>query len=72
MHGYDITAWTGFFTALTGAGAALAGLLFVAVSINLEHILKGTSMLPARAAETPAMLIFVVVTSALALVPQDG
>lgn len=71
MHGYDLAAWAGYFTAVTSAAAALAGLLFVAVSINLQSILKGTSMLPARAAETLAMLLFVVVSCALALVPQD-
>jgi hypothetical protein len=71
MHGYDPAAWTAFFTAITGAAAALAGLLFVAVSINLDNILKSTTFLPARAAETLAILVFVVISSALALVPQD-
>jgi hypothetical protein len=71
MHGYDPAAWAAFFTAITGAAAALAGLLFVAVSINLDNIVKGTAMLPARAAETLAMLLFVVISSALALVPQN-
>lgn len=54
LNGYDPAAWTTFFTAITGAAAALAGLLFVAVSINLDNILKGQAMLPARAAETLA------------------
>jgi hypothetical protein len=84
VHGYDPAAWTGFFTSVTAATAALTGLLFVAVSINLENILggttkdttaetaaKGTTMLPARAAETLATLLFVVIISALTLVPQD-
>jgi hypothetical protein len=75
MNGYDAAAWTGFFTAITGAAAALTGLLFVAVSINLENIIKpppqGTTMLPARAAETLAILLFVLVSAALALVPQS-
>jgi hypothetical protein len=70
MHGNDPATWTAFFTAVTGAAAALVGLLFVAVSINLENILKN-AMLPARAAETLAVLLFVVISSALALVPQD-
>jgi hypothetical protein len=76
VHGYDLSAFAGFFTAVTAAAAALTGLLFVAVSINLDHILgdstaNGTGMLPARAAETLAMLLFVVIISALALLPQD-
>jgi modulator of FtsH protease len=71
MHGYDPATWEAFFTAITGAAAALTGLLFVAVSINLDNILKGTTMLPTRAAETLAILLFVLISSALALVPQD-
>jgi hypothetical protein len=71
MHGYDPAAWAAFFTAITGAAAALAGLLFVAVSINLDNILKGRGTLATRAAETLAMLVFVVMSSALSLIPQD-
>ena len=71
MHAYDLAVWSGFFTAVTSAAAALAGLLFVAVSINLESILKDNTMLPSRAAETLAMLLFVVISGALALVPQS-
>ncbi len=71
MHGYDPAAWAAFFAAVTGAAAALAGLLFVAVSINLDNILKGSALLPARAAETLAMLLFVVISCALVLVPQN-
>lgn len=71
MHGYDPATWTAFFTAITGAAAALAGLLFVAVSINLDNILKSKTLPPARAAETLAILVFVMISSALALVPQD-
>jgi hypothetical protein len=70
MHGHDPAAWVAFFAAVAGAAAALAGLLVVAVSINLDNILKG-AMLPARAAETLAILVFVLISSALALVPQD-
>jgi hypothetical protein len=60
MHGYDLAAWDGFFIAVTGAAAALTGLLFVAVSINLDHILgdtiKGaaTSTTAGTATGTPA------------------
>jgi hypothetical protein len=68
---YSPADWAGFFTAVTGAAAALTGLLFVAVSINLERVLKEKSMLPARAAETLAVLLFVVFSAALVLVPQN-
>jgi len=71
MRGYDPAAWEAFFTAVIAASAGLTGLLFVAVSINLDKILKGSSFLPARAAETLATLLLVVVSSALALVPQS-
>jgi hypothetical protein len=36
-----------FFTAIIAAAAGLTGLLFVAVSINLDKILKGDRFLPA-------------------------
>jgi hypothetical protein len=70
-HAYSPADWAGFFTAVTGAAAALTGLLFVAVSLNLERILDEKSMLPTRAAETLAVLLFVVVSAALVLVPQN-
>ena len=70
MHGYDPAGFATFFAAMAGAAAALAGLLFVAVSINLDNIIKGAG-LPARAAETLAILLFVVLASGLALIPQD-
>jgi hypothetical protein len=70
-HAYSPADWAGFFTAVTGAAAALTGLLFVAVSLNLERILGEKNMLPTRAAETLAVLLFVVVSAALALVPQN-
>jgi len=71
MRGYDPAAREPFFTAVIAAAAGLTGLLFVAVSINLDRILKGGRFLPARAAETLATLLLVVVTSALVLVPQS-
>lgn len=51
MNGY--TLGSGHFTAKVGAAASLAGLLFVALSINLVRIVS-YSKLPARAAGTPS------------------
>jgi hypothetical protein len=72
MHGYSNSGWGPFFQAMISAAAGLAGLLFVAVSINLDRILNGAKFLPARAAETLAVLLLVVVSSALVLVPQSS
>ena len=68
---YTTAAWIGFLTADVSAAGALTGLLFVAVSINLAKILSFPK-LPARAAETLAILLLVVVTASLGLVPQSG
>jgi hypothetical protein len=60
--------WSDFFVAEVGASAALTGLLFVAVSINLAQILK-YSHLPTRALEALTTLLCVLVISTFALVP---
>jgi hypothetical protein len=49
VHAYSPADWETFCAAIAGAAAALTGLLFVAVSINLDRILVKESMLPARA-----------------------
>jgi modulator of FtsH protease len=71
MRAYDLAGWEPFFSAIIAAAAALTGLLFVAVSINLDRILRGGKFLPARAAETLAALLLIVASSALTLVPQS-
>ena len=63
--------WQGLFLAGAGASAALAGLLFVAISINLDRILKGTG-LPGRAGEAMVLLVAVLVVSMLGLVPGQS
>lgn len=70
-HGMDASAvagWTDFFVATAGAAAALAGLIFVAVSINLQEVMRGAG-LPERAAEAIALLMTVLIVGALCLVP---
>jgi len=71
MRSYDPALWDSFFTALIAAAAALTGLLFVAVSINLDRIIQGGRFLPIRAAESLAVLLLVVLGSAIALIPQN-
>jgi hypothetical protein len=71
VHAYDTAGWVPYFAAMVGATAALTGLLFVAVSLNLDKIVKGPAFLPHRAAETLGTLLLVLYASALVLVPQN-
>ena len=56
MSHEDIAAWEGFAVALAGAAAVLAGLVFVAVSINIDRILP-VRCLPGRAGESVILFI---------------
>lgn len=65
---YDTSEWTELFVASAGASAALAGLVFAAVSINVERILQFPG-LPERALETVLLLLAVVLVSVIGLNP---
>ena len=71
MPAYSAAEWESLFVAEAGASAALAGLLFVALSINLERILKGIG-LPGRAGEAIVLLLTVLVVSTFGLVPGQS
>jgi hypothetical protein len=66
---YDPSEWTDLFVASAGASAALTGLVFVAVSINIDRILKLPGV-PARALATLLLLLGVLVVSLVGLVPE--
>jgi hypothetical protein len=68
---YAPDQWHDLFVAVAGASAALAGLLFVAVSINVERILKYEG-LPERGIEALAMLLAPLVVSIAGLTPGQG
>ncbi len=68
---YDATQWHEMFVASAGAAAALAGLVFVAVSINVQHILSLRG-LPERAMQTIVLLLAALVVSLLGLIPQTA
>jgi hypothetical protein len=65
----NLADWSDLFVAAAGASAALAGLIIVAMSVNIETIVKYPS-LPSRAGATIAVLVLVTVVSILALVPD--
>ena len=66
----NIWAWHDFCVAQAGAAAALAGLLFVAVSINLGRILEYAN-LPLRVIEALIAFIAVLFVASFVLVPHQ-
>ena len=71
MTAYDPTEWHDLFVAVAGASAALAGLVFVAVSINIERIMKYPG-LPERALETLLFLVVVLLVAIVGLIPGQS
>lgn len=61
-------AWTSFFQGELGAAAALAGLLFVSVSVNQARILE-LGRTADRGIEALFMLFLVIVVASLPLIP---
>jgi hypothetical protein len=66
-----VESWHDYMVAQAGAAAALAGLVFVGLSINLDRILKIPSVVN-RAAAALFMLLGVLLISSLVLVPGDS
>lgn len=64
----QLEGWSEFNVAVAGAGAALAGLIIVAMSVNIAEILKAET-LPARAGASIGALLLGVAVSCLALIP---
>jgi hypothetical protein len=63
-----LSEWSSFFSAEVSAAATLAGLVTVAISINLSRILE-VDHLPARAAEALVVLIIPLAICSFALFP---
>jgi hypothetical protein len=68
---YESAEWAELLAATAGSAAALTGLVFVAVSINVDRILKYEG-LPERALATMLLLLGVVIVSMIGLVPGQG
>jgi hypothetical protein len=65
-----MNAWNNFFLGELGAAAALAGLLFVSVSVNQVRILA-LGRTADRGLEALAMLFLVLVVTSLPLIPSQ-
>ncbi|HWA17515.1 MAG TPA: hypothetical protein VG757_00830 [Devosia sp.] len=63
--------WTEFYLGEVGAAAAIAGLLFVAISINIERILAFPT-LPGRAAQTLFIVGSALVVGSFGLFPGQS
>jgi modulator of FtsH protease len=66
----DVAAWEGFAVALAGVCAVLAGLVFLAVSINIERILRVRG-LAGRAGESVILFLSAVCLCAFVLIPHQ-
>ena len=66
-----MSEWTEFYMAEVGAAAALAGLLFVSVSVNQQHILALGRMAD-RGAEALIILFLALIAASLALIPGQS
>jgi modulator of FtsH protease len=70
MAEYDPARWSEFALAHLGASAALLGLVFVALSINLRAIVGSTTLVN-RANETVIILASVLVSATVVLIPAQ-
>jgi len=68
---YTPTDWHDLYVATASATAALTGLLFVAVSLNIERILNFEG-LPERAMQTLVMLLTPLIVSIAGLIPGQS
>lgn len=68
----ELVSWQSFFATLASATATLAGLLFVALSFNLELLLRDEHEHSKRiATETFALFLYVLIVALLLLMPHS-
>lgn len=65
-----LASWAEFNVAIAGAGAALGGLLIVALSVNIKQIAESRG-LAARAGAAISALILGVILACVALIPNQ-
>lgn len=64
-----LAGWSDFNVAMAGASAALAGLVIVAASVNIDKIIRAGT-LTARLGAAIASLVLALVASAVGLIPE--
>lgn len=68
---YSVREWHDFFLMLGGASAALAGLVFVGLSLHASRVAVD-AFYRVRARNLTAGIVYVTIVSALALIPGQG
>lgn len=71
MNAYDIAAWSDFANTVAGGAAALAGLMFVGLSLNLTEVLNFEGV-AARAAATLGLTISILLVAVFVATPGQG
>jgi hypothetical protein len=71
VAGYESHLWLEFAVAIVGAAAVLSGLLFVAMSINIERIM-GIVTLPTRGAGTLVLFVIPLLIGTWILIPEQS
>jgi hypothetical protein len=66
-----LSSWQTFFSTQAAVGAALTGLVFVALSINLQHILALPG-LAGRAGEALLLLLYPIFVGLIGVLPQTS
>lgn len=71
MSAYDVAAWSDFANTVAGGAAALAGLLFVGLSLNLSEVLQYQGV-PSRAAATLGLTVAILLTAIFVATPGQS
>lgn len=71
MTAYDAAAWTDFANTVAGGAAALAGLMFVGLSLNLTEVLQFEGV-ATRAAATLGLTVAILIVAVLVATPAQG
>jgi modulator of FtsH protease len=71
MSAYDLAAWTDFANTVAGGAAALAGLLFVGLSLNLSEVLRYQGV-PSRAGATLGLTVAILLTAIFVATPGQS
>jgi hypothetical protein len=70
VHAFEPDAWRDYFVTTGSIGAALAGLVFVALSINLREILRYPAVV-GRGAEALLLLLSIAAVAIVGVWPAD-